>query len=277
MDKCRAQLGTTGGGNHYVDVFTDENDDVWVGVHFGSRALGFIMAHNFVAMAQGGEWGDRPRMDEEVLLDLDSPLGAEYWAVMKLAGEYAYAGREWVARKVVSILGAKEVDMVHNHHNFAWKEEHFMPDSEQMENVVVIRKGATPAFPGQKGFVGGSMGDDSVILRGASDGDFDTQEKMMFSTVHGAGRVMGRAQAKGKKAKDGTWKREPRVTQEMMDEWVKKVGIQLRGGGRDESPHVYRRLPEVLKAQGDTIEVLHTLTPLIVVMAGANEFDPYKD
>jgi len=116
-----------------------------------------------------------------------------------------------------------------------------------------------------------------------TDSEFDAIDaacptsQMLFSTVHGAGRVMGRAQAKGKMAKDGTWKREPRVTQDMMDEWVRKAGIYLRGGGRDESPHVYRRLPEVLEAQGDTIEVLHTLTPLVVVMAGANEFDPYKD
>ena len=81
---------------------------------------------------------------------------------MNLAGRYAYAGREWVARKVVSILGGSELELVHNHHNFAWKEQH---DGEEL---VVVRKGATPAFPGQTGFIGGSMGDDAVIVRGAT-------------------------------------------------------------------------------------------------------------
>jgi tRNA-splicing ligase RtcB len=107
---------------------------------------------------------------------------------------------------------------------------------------------------------------------------------MLFSTVHGAGRVLGRAAAKkGAAILDDngipTGKRDlsTMVTQDMMNEWVKKVGIQLRGGGVDESPHVYRRLPDVLKAQGDTIQVLTTLTPLIVVMAGKNEYDPYRD
>src|SRR6185436_9597736 len=119
------------------------------------------------------------------------PLGHDYWHLMQLAGEYAYAGREWVARKVVSLLGANELELVHNHHNFAWKETH---DGEEL---VVVRKGATPAFPGQKGFVGGSMGDDSVILEGAS-GDSDVQRAALYSTVHGAGRVMSRTEARGK-------------------------------------------------------------------------------
>ena len=97
-----------------------------------------------------------------MLLPLDQPIGHDYWALMTLAGEYAYAGREWVARKVVEILGGRELELVHNHHNFAWREEH------GGQPLIVVRKGATPAFPGQKGFIGGSMGDDAVIVRGAS-------------------------------------------------------------------------------------------------------------
>jgi tRNA-splicing ligase RtcB len=97
-----------------------------------------------------------------VLLDLDTPLGDDYWQLMNLAGRYAYAGREWVARKVVQLLGARELELVHNHHNFAWRETH------GGEELIVVRKGATPAFPGQLGFVGGSMGDDAVIVRGAA-------------------------------------------------------------------------------------------------------------
>lgn len=177
-----------------------------------------------------------------------------------------------MARKVVSILGAREVELVHNHHNFAWKETH------GGEELVVVRKGATPAFPGQLGFVGGSMGDDAVIVRGAVAGDEAAQRAALFSTVHGAGRVMSRTAAAGKRnRKTGAVIKPGRVSQEMMREWVRSKGVMLRGGGLDESPHVYRRLPDVLAAQEGTIEVLHTLRPLIVVMAGADEFDPYKD
>jgi tRNA-splicing ligase RtcB len=98
----------------------------------------------------------------------------------------------------------------------------------------------------------------------------------LFSTVHGAGRVMSRTAATGK-TKRGKVVTEGRVTPEMMRSWVQRKHVILRGGGLDESPHVYRRLPDVLAAQGDTVRVLHTLRPLIVVMAGADEFDPYKD
>jgi tRNA-splicing ligase RtcB len=171
-------------------------------------------------------------------------------------------------------MGAQEMDLIHNHHNFAWKETH------GGEEFVVVRKGATPAFPGQRGFVGGSMGDDAVIIAGAEDTDSETramQEQALFSTVHGAGRVMSRTAAAGKRDRKGRVLKPGVVSPEMMQDWVRKKGVVLRGGGLDESPHVYRRLGDVLAAQGPTVKVLHTLRPLIVVMAGANEFDPYKD
>ncbi len=193
-DKARSQLGTVGSGNHYVDVFADEQDNIWVGVHFGSRGLGHTVASGFMALYQNKPW-DARNVEIEALLDLDSEMGKGYWALMNLAGEYAYAGREWVARKVVQILGGKEQELVHNHHNFGWKEQH------GGEELVVVRKGATPAFPGQKGFVGGSMGDDAVILQGTPQANTETrtmQEAAMFSTVHGAGRVMSRRKALGK-------------------------------------------------------------------------------
>ena len=180
-----------------------------------------------------------------------------------------------MARKVVSLFGGRELELVHNHHNFAWKEEH------EGEELVVVRKGATPAFPGQQGFIGGSMGDDAVIVQGAASAAPEVaalQRAAMFSTVHGAGRVMSRTAAAGKRnRKTGALLTPGRVSPEMMQSWVREKGVVLRGGGLDESPHVYRRLPEVLAAQGDTIEVLHVLRPLVVVMAGADEFDPYKD
>ena len=272
--KARAQLGTVGSGNHYIDVFADETGTIWVGVHFGSRGFGHTVASGFLAIGQGEKWGSRVP-EREVLLPLDSPAGQDYWALMTLAGEYAYAGREWVTRKVVSLLGGREMELVHNHHNFAWRETH------AGEDVIVVRKGATPAFPGQKGFVGGSMGDDAVIVQGTVDaaaGTRDLQRVALYSTVHGAGRVMSRNEAAGKRNwRTGKVLKPGKVSPEMMYEWVRKKGVVLRGGGLDESPHVYRRLPEVLAAQKGTVEVLHTLRPLIVVMAGANEFDPYKD
>ena len=275
LQKARRQLGTVGSGNHYVDVFVDEAGALWVGVHFGSRGLGHTIASGFLALGQGKGWGDRVP-EVEVLLDLQQPLGHDYWHLMNLAGEYAYAGREWVARRVVALLGAREVELVHNHHNFAWKEQH------GGEELVVVRKGATPAFPGQRGFVGGSMGDDAVIVRGADAPAGSPlaglQQAALFSTVHGAGRVMSRTAAAGKiHRKTGRVLAPGRVTPEMMRRWVDEQGVVLRGGGLDESPHAYRRLPDVLHAQRDTIVVEHVLKPLIVVMAGAHEFDPYKD
>jgi tRNA-splicing ligase RtcB (3'-phosphate/5'-hydroxy nucleic acid ligase) len=273
--KARQQLGTVGSGNHYVDVFADERGTLWVGVHFGSRGLGHTIASGFLALGQGKAWGERVP-ETEMLLDIAEPVGHDYWHLMNLAGQYAYAGREWVARKVVSILGGNEMELVHNHHNFAWKEMH---DSEE---VIVIRKGATPAFPGQKGFVGGSMGDDAVIVPGTSTDVASevqaTQREALYSTVHGAGRVMSRTMAAGKRnRRSGRQSSRGLISNGMMESWVKEKGVTLRGGGVDESPHVYRRLPNVLAAQEGTIEVLHVLKPLIVVMAGANEFDPYKD
>jgi tRNA-splicing ligase RtcB len=268
--RARNQLGTVGSGNHYVDVFADELGRIWVGVHFGSRGLGHTIASGFLALSQNEKWGSRVP-EKEALLSLDTPLGDAYWSLMNLAGEYAYAGREWVARKVVSLLGGQEMDLVHNHHNFAW------PETHEGESVIVVRKGATPAFPGQRGFVGGSMGDQSVILEGASDAS-DTQRAAMYSTVHGAGRVMSRTEAAGKiNRKTGEIKSPGKVSWQMLREWLEPMGVVLRGGGLDESPQAYRRLPDVLAAQGETVRVLHTLTPLIVVMAGANELDPYKD
>ncbi|MBK9065613.1 MAG: RtcB family protein [Gemmatimonadetes bacterium] len=277
-EKARAQLGTVGSGNHYVDVFADEAGALWVGVHFGSRGLGHTVASAFLALGQGEAWDARVP-EREVLLDLGVPIGHDYWALMSLAGTYAYAGREWVARKVVRLLGGRELELVHNHHNFAWKETH------EGEELVVVRKGATPAFPGQLGFVGGSMADDAVIVRGAAPGPdaigepvAELQRAALFSTVHGAGRVMSRTQAAGKvHRKTGRVITPGRVSPEAMRRRVDEKGVILRGGGLDESPQVYRRLPEVLRAQRGTIEVLHTLRPLVVVMAGAGEVDPYKD
>src|SRR5438132_5029035 len=264
------QLGTVGGGNHYVDIFADEEDRIWVGAHFGSRGLGHKTATHFLKAAGGKDGMDVP----PTVVDEKSEIGHDYLAGMHLAGRYAYAGREAVARHVVkNILGARIVDEVHNHHNFAWREKH---DGREF---WVVRKGATPAFPGQKGFVGGSMGDDAVIIEGVSSDEpavRELQARALYSTVHGAGRVMSRTAAAGKR-KRGKVIKPGAISRDMMLKWVKQKDVVLRGGGTDESPHVYRRLPDVLAAQGPTVQVLHVLRLLIVVMARAEEFDPYRD
>jgi tRNA-splicing ligase RtcB len=265
---ARSQLGTVGSGNHYVDLFEDEEGFVWIGVHFGSRGLGHKSATKYLKAA-----GGRDGMDvEPALVRTDTELGQRYLAAMELAGSYASAGRVWVVEKVRSMLGASITDVVHNHHNYAWLEEH------DGRKLWVVRKGATPAFPGQRGFVGGSMGDDAVILEGIESGK---AREALYSTIHGAGRVMSRTEARGRSQRDpatGKRMRMPgRVRHDEMMAWLRQKGVLLVGGGLDEAPQAYRRLPDVLTEHEGTVRVLHTLRPLAVIMAGEKEFDPYKD
>ena len=191
---------------------------------------------------------------------------------MEIAGEYAYVGREWVVETIVTrILGTVTTDRVHNHHNFAWRETH------GGETLWVHRKGATPAFPGQRGFVGATMGETAVILRGV---DNDKAAAALFSTVHGAGRVMSRTQALGRYR--GWGKRRKQVAPGAVDfaRWraeLKRRGIELRGGGADEAPECYKRLDAVLEAHAGTVEIEHRLRPVGVAMAGPDVYDPYKD
>lgn len=263
--KAIEQLGTVGSGNHYVDIFIDELNRVWVGVHFGSRGLGHTIATHFVK-AGGGKDGVHA---DPVIFDENSDLGEQYIKCMELAGRYAYAGRDWVCDRVAKILRGNILERVHNHHNFAWKERHFGKD------LWVIRKGATPAFPGQKGFVGGSMGDVSVILEGVESPE---SAQSLYSTIHGAGRAMGRNQAKGKTCrKTGKQLTEGLVKRAEHDAWIKKAGVEVRGGDLDESPYAYKRIEQVLKAHEGTIKILHKLHPIGVAMASAREYDPYKD
>jgi tRNA-splicing ligase RtcB len=266
-EMARDQLGTVGGGNHYVDIFADEEGRIWVGVHFGSRGLGHKTATHFLKAAGGRDGMDVP----PTVVPVKSEIGSDYLTGMRLAGRYAYAGREAVARHVVrEILGAKIMEEVHNHHNFAWREKH------EGEEFWVVRKGATPAFPSQRGFVGGSMGDDAVIIEGV---DSDESREALYSTVHGAGRIMSRTAAKGKFERVGNKRirRDGLVRHDEMMKWVADRGVELRGGDVDEAPQAYRRLPEVLAAHAGTIRVLHKLRPLGVAMAGRDIVDPYKD
>lgn len=298
------QLGTVGSGNHYVDLFEDETDgQLWIGVHFGSRGFGHKTAT--WALKQVGAQDDR--MDAPpVVIPMVSQLGQDYLAGMEIAGRYAYAGREWVVDRVLRILGARATLTVHNHHNFAWKETH---DGREL---WVHRKGATPAYPGERGFVGGTMGENAVILEGVDSPD---SVAALYSTVHGAGRVISRRKATGKdkaawtcmdhrrcdgwlpiettKSDEGANPRCPkcghktqrgrRLISTGLVDWdraqrtVRQRGVELRGAGADEAPECYKRLNEVLTYHASTVRVLHQLRPIGVAMAGSHEFDPYKD
>jgi tRNA-splicing ligase RtcB len=262
---AREQLGTIGSGNHYVDLFTDEQDRVWIGVHFGSRGLGHKLATHFLTAG-----GAKDAMHEPPLVvQKGQPLFDDYITAMTLAGAYAYAGRDWVCDEVVRLLGAHVVESVHNHHNFAWRETHHGAD------VWVVRKGATPAFPGQRGFVGGSMGDDAVILEGVES---PLSKRAYYSTVHGAGRAMSRTAARGRiDRKTGKVITPGAISREMMQSWVRDRGVELRGADTDESPHAYKRLPEVLAHHAETVRIVHRLRPIGVAMAGSDIVDPYKD
>jgi tRNA-splicing ligase RtcB (3'-phosphate/5'-hydroxy nucleic acid ligase) len=306
---AESQLGTVGSGNHYVNLMEDEHGSIWVGVHFGSRGFGHKTASGFLALAQGKLFDERAvegGMDSPpVLFEVGSALGDAYIAAMQLAGEYAHAGRDVVVGKVLEILRAEATHEVHNHHNFAWREEHFG------RTYWVIRKGCTPARPGQEGFVGGSMGDESVILEGVESAE---NEQALFSTVHGAGRLMSRSQAAGRTRRQTVYAcsvrectysvpargyagqtcrdhptakmqkcRIEQVVRPGVVDWpavearLREQGIVLVGGGADEAPEVYKRLPDVLAAHGETIRVTHTLRPLGVAMAGRDVRDPYRD
>lgn len=258
-DHAARQLGTVGGGNHYVDIFVEriegiplENCPVWVGVHFGSRGLGHTTAMRYLDRvgAKDGIW------EAPAIVDVNSDIGERYLAGMKLSGLYAYAGRERVVEQVVQSIGGEVTKSVHNHHNFGWLEEH------NGRKLWVVRKGATPAFPGQEGFVGGSMGDDAVILEGV---DSELSRSLMYSTVHGAGREFSRNTARSK------------FSIPEMEEWVGKQGIRLIGGDVDESPMAYRRLVNVLAHHSGTIKINHVLKPVLVAMAGRDIIDPFKD
>lgn len=264
------QLGTVGSGNHYVDLLEDMSDGIlWVGVHFGSRGFGHKTATWALQQATGGT---NDAMDAPpVVIPLNSTLGQDYLAGMELAGQYAYAGREWVIGRVLQILGAHAVETVHNHHNFAWLERHGDRD------LWVHRKGATPAFPGQRGFVGGTMGEPAVILEGV---DHPTSIEALYSTVHGAGRRLSRTQAAGKFKGWGAKRVQVRpgcIDFDVVKSDLAVKGIELRGGGADEAPECYKRLKDVLAYHGDTVRILHWLRPIGVAMAGRDELDPYKD
>lgn len=256
-DKAWAQLGTSGSGNHFVEygTLTVMNSDVGLPVgtylallsHSGSRGSGATIADHYSKLAMELHPELPKHLKYLSWLGLDSAEGLEYWEAMELMGKYASANHACIHQHIVKALGAKVLLSVENHHNFAWKEVH---DGQE---VIVHRKGATPAGPGVLGVIPGSMASPAFIVRGKGN------EASLSSAAHGAGRRMSR-----KKAKETlTWHAAKKLLAER--------DVTLISAGLDEVPMVYKDIEEVMKAQSDLVEKLARFEPKLVKMAGGDE------
>lgn len=260
--KAIEQLGTSGGGNHFVEwgEFELPADSAELGLskgtylallsHSGSRAVGFKIANEYSRLAMSLH----PQLDQVVKhlawLDLDSEAGQEYWISMELAGRFAAANHAIIHSRVAKAAGMKEVAHVENHHNFAWKET--MADGSE---AVVHRKGATPAGEGVLGIIPGSMGDPGFVVRGKG------KTESLNSASHGAGRRMGRKAAINS------------LTKGERDRYLQERGVNLLGGGLDEAPQAYKDIHSVIAAQSDLVDVIGKFTPRIVRMADEAGYD----
>ena len=255
QDNAVRQLGTSGTGNHFVewgvfDLFEPlgslpAGSYLALLSHSGSRSVGFKIAEHYSKLAME----KHPELDKSVRqlawLSLESEEGQEYWLSMQLAGRFASANHLIIHRRLAEAVGLGEALVVENHHNFAW--EQTLPDGRQ---VIVHRKGATPAGKGDIGVIPGSMGDPGFVVRGRGS------SKSLESASHGAGRLMSRRVAFdtiSKPARDG---------------YLKARGITLLGGNLDESPQAYKPIEQVMAAQSELVEVLGKFMPRIVRMAG---------
>jgi tRNA-splicing ligase RtcB len=252
-DKAWAQLGTSGSGNHFVEYGTLSVESEKLGVeprtylailsHSGSRGTGSDVAKHYSKVAQGLH-GDLPReLVHLAWLDLESADGQEYWAAMELMGRYAAANHELIHRHMVKSLGCEVLYDLENHHNFAWREEY---DGEE---VIVHRKGATPAAVGARGIIPGSMGTPGYVIEGKG------QPESLNSASHGAGRKMSRKAAK------------KRFKRADMMAFLAERGVELVSAGLDECPMAYKDIEEVMAAQSDLVEPLARFDPKLVRMA----------
>ena len=261
QDRAWSQLGTSGSGNHFVEfgVFTNENaieglppgEYVALLSHSGSRGTGAAVCDHYskLAMAQ------HPNLAKEhkhlAWLSLDSEEGQEYWAAMELMGRYAAANHSLIHHHIARHLRLKVLLDVENHHNFAWKERHVIDGVER--ELVVHRKGATPAGVGVLGIIPGSMASPGFLVRGKGN------EASLRSASHGAGRVMSRTKA----IATFEWEKVNRV--------LKDRGVKLISAGLDEVPGVYKDIHQVMAAQVDLVEVLGRFDPKLVKMAPHGE------
>lgn len=257
FDKARHQLGTSGSGNHFVEwgILTLERPGLGLEPgrylallsHSGSRGAGAMTANHYSKLAMELHPELPPELRRLAWLDLDTEAGQEYWAAMNLMGEYAAANHAVIHRKVHRALGAELLAGVENHHNFAWKERH--GDRE----LIVHRKGATPAGAGVLGVIPGSMATPGFVVRGKGS------QESLESASHGAGRVMSRTAA----IKQFDWGQISPVLQER--------GVQLLSAGIDENPFVYKDIHQVMEQQADLVEIVARFDPKIVRMAEAGE------
>ncbi len=252
-NKAWAQLGSSGGGNHFVEFgilhILNEAAGLPTGQylsllsHSGSRGAGATIANHYSKLAMELHPELPKQLRHLAWLDLDSDAGAEYWAAMNLMGDYAQANHACIHKHIAKTLKAKVLLDIENHHNFAWKEMH------GNEELIVHRKGSTPAGAGVLGIIPGSMGDPGYVVRGKGN------EASLNSAAHGAGRRMSRRQAK----KSFTWS--------AAKKYLKERDITLISAGLDEIPMAYKNIDEVMAAQDDLVEKLARFEPKLVKMA----------
>jgi tRNA-splicing ligase RtcB len=253
-DKASSQLGSSGGGNHFVEfgIIEFKEKDEGLGIekgnylallsHSGSRGLGATNAGHYTKLAK-----QICKLPQEAAnlayLDLNTEAGQEYWLAMNLAGDYASACHEIIHAKIANALGATVLAKVENHHNFAWKETWFG------QEVIVHRKGATPADKGVMGIIPGSMTAHGFLVRGKG------VEQSINSASHGAGRQMSRTKANKE------------ISKQAMKAVLKEHGVTLIGAGKDEAPMVYKNIHTVMAAQNELVDIVATFTPKMVRMA----------
>ena len=256
-DKAWRQLGTSGSGNHFVEfgvlAVREPLRDLPAGEHLallshsGSRGTGALVCDHYSKLAMASRGGLPRELARLAWLSLDEAAGQEYWAAMQLMGKYASANHACIHRHIVSHLGARVLFAVENHHNFAWRETH---DGRE---VIVHRKGATPAAAGVLGVIPGSMASPGFVVRGKGS------SASLCSAAHGAGRVMSRAQAK----RTLDWK----AARRLLD----AADVTLLSAGLDEVPMVYKDIHAVMAAQADLVEVVARFDPRLVKMAPSGE------
>ena len=257
-DRAWAQLGTSGSGNHFVEFGQLVVLDATVGLppgrylallsHSGSRGAGANVAQHYSRVARDRH-PDLPReLAHLAWLDLSSEAGREYWSAMELMGRYAAANHELIHAHVARALGAEVMLDVENHHNFAWRERHRLPDGSNAD-VIVHRKGATPAGVGVLGVIPGSMGAPGYVVKGKG------VAASLNSAAHGAGRRMSRTKAKA------TFKWND------VQKYLRERRVRLLSAGLDEVPMAYKDIDEVMAAQHDLVETIARFEPRLVKMA----------
>ncbi len=256
-EKAATQLGTSGGGNHFVEfgyLDVGMGDPLGTGMeggrylalmsHSGSRRMGMDIANTYHKLAKQRLPKALSRFSELAWLDLDSDLGQQYWLAMNLAGAYARANHDCIHKAIQKALGAECLALIENHHNFAWKEIH---DGKEL---IVHRKGATPAEQGLLGVIPGSMADPAFIVSGKGNSD------SLNSASHGAGRRMSRTQAKKELDPKAAFK------------YLESKGVELISAGLDEMPGAYKDILQVMAEQADLVDTLARFDPKMVRMAG---------